>query len=46
MAPDRPGHGLELSEYARRELRRPDVLDRSELGAPPLSKPAAVSMAG
>jgi L-alanine-DL-glutamate epimerase-like enolase superfamily enzyme len=46
MAPDRPGHGLELSEYARSELRRPDVLDRSELGAPPLAKPARISTAG
>lgn len=46
IAPDRPGHGLELSEYARRELHRPDVLAASELGAPPISKPAPVSTAG
>lgn len=34
-APDRPGHGLVLSETARRDWARPEVLARSELGAPP-----------
>ena len=36
-APDRPGHGLVLSEAARREWARPDVLPRDELGAPPVN---------
>jgi len=36
-APDRPGHGLVLSEDARREWARPDVLRREELGAPPFN---------
>ncbi|WP_240648366.1 mandelate racemase/muconate lactonizing enzyme family protein [Pararobbsia silviterrae] len=39
IAPEQPGHGLVLSEYARRELRRPDVFDASELGPPPLGLP-------
>ncbi|MBZ9937256.1 mandelate racemase/muconate lactonizing enzyme family protein [Mesorhizobium sp. BR1-1-16] len=34
-APDRPGHGLVLSEAARREWARPNVLPRAELGAAP-----------
>ena len=34
-APDRPGHGLVLSETARREWARPKLLDRSELGEAP-----------
>jgi L-alanine-DL-glutamate epimerase-like enolase superfamily enzyme len=34
-APDRPGHGLVLSETARRDWARPDVLDRPHLGAAP-----------
>lgn len=34
-APDRPGHGLVLSETARREWARPEVLRRDELGAAP-----------
>jgi L-alanine-DL-glutamate epimerase-like enolase superfamily enzyme len=33
-APDRPGHGLVLSEDARREWARPNVLPREELGPP------------
>jgi len=40
-APDRPGHGLVLSEIARRDWARPKILARDELGAPPLSPPAA-----
>jgi len=36
-APDRPGHGLVLSESARREWARPDVLSRDQLGAPPVN---------
>jgi len=35
-APDRPGHGLVLSEVARRDWARPHVLPREELGAPPV----------
>ncbi len=34
-APDRPGHGLTLSETARREWSRPDLLPRSGLGPAP-----------
>lgn len=34
-APDRPGHGLVLSEIARREWARPEILSREELGEPP-----------
>ena len=36
-APDRPGHGLVLSETARREWARPRVLPRSELGEAPFN---------
>ena len=36
-APDRPGHGLVLSEKARREWSRPNVLVRDQLGAPPFN---------
>jgi L-alanine-DL-glutamate epimerase-like enolase superfamily enzyme len=36
-APDRPGHGLVLSEEARREWARPTVLPREDLGAPPFN---------
>ena len=44
-APERPGHGLVLSEIARREWARPEVLSRDRLGAAPFnprtaSKPA------
>ena len=35
-APDRPGHGLVLSETARREWARPEILSHDELGEPPL----------
>jgi L-alanine-DL-glutamate epimerase-like enolase superfamily enzyme len=34
-APDRPGHGLDLSETARRDWSRPKVLSHNELGEPP-----------
>jgi L-alanine-DL-glutamate epimerase-like enolase superfamily enzyme len=34
-APDRPGHGLVLSEQAREEWSRPTILARAELGAAP-----------
>ena len=34
-APDRPGHGLVLSEAARRDWARPKLLDRADLGAAP-----------
>lgn len=36
-APERPGHGLVLSEAARREWTRPKVLHRDRLGDPPLN---------
>lgn len=36
-APNRPGHGLVLSESARREWSRPKLLPRSELGAAPFN---------
>jgi L-alanine-DL-glutamate epimerase-like enolase superfamily enzyme len=34
-APDRPGHGLVLSETARRDWARPTLLDPAELGPAP-----------
>lgn len=37
IAPDRPGHGLVLSESARRQWARPHVLQRSEIGAAPVN---------
>jgi L-alanine-DL-glutamate epimerase-like enolase superfamily enzyme len=36
-APDRPGHGLVLSDAARRDWARPEVLARDELGPPPFN---------
>ncbi len=36
-APDRPGHGLTLSEAARRDWARPTQLTRDQLGPPPLN---------
>jgi L-alanine-DL-glutamate epimerase-like enolase superfamily enzyme len=36
-APDRPGHGLVLSDAARRDWSRPEILQREELGDPPLN---------
>jgi L-alanine-DL-glutamate epimerase-like enolase superfamily enzyme len=36
-APDRPGHGLVLSETARRDWSRPRLLPRAELGAAPFN---------
>ena len=38
-APDRPGHGLKISDMARREFRTPasgDVVPRSHVPAPPV----------
>jgi L-alanine-DL-glutamate epimerase-like enolase superfamily enzyme len=35
--PDRPGHGLVLSETARREWSRPNVLPSGQLGAAPFN---------
>jgi len=37
VAPDRPGHGLVLSESARQQWSRPEILTRDELGDPPLN---------
>lgn len=42
-APDRPGHGLVLSETARREWSRPKLLPRSELGEAPFNPRVAVT---
>ncbi len=36
-APDRPGHGLVLSEAARQQWHRPNLLPRSELGDAPFN---------
>lgn len=36
-APERPGHGLVLSETARREHARPRLLGREDLGAAPFN---------
>ncbi len=36
-APNRPGHGLVLSETARREWRRPEILTRDALGEAPFN---------
>lgn len=36
-APERPGHGLVLSEAARREWARPEVLPRDRLGEAPVN---------
>jgi L-alanine-DL-glutamate epimerase-like enolase superfamily enzyme len=36
-APDRPGHGLVLSDTARRDWSRPEILPRDKLGAPPFN---------
>ncbi len=36
-APDRPGHGLVLSETARRDWARPNLLPRSALGPAPFN---------
>jgi L-alanine-DL-glutamate epimerase-like enolase superfamily enzyme len=40
-APDRPGHGLVLSESARKQWARPEILPRDKLGDPPSSSRAA-----
>lgn len=39
IAPDRPGHGLALSEEARRAHATPDILSREQLPPAPLSSP-------
>jgi L-alanine-DL-glutamate epimerase-like enolase superfamily enzyme len=36
-APDRPGHGLVLSETARREWARPELMPREDVGPPPFN---------
>jgi L-alanine-DL-glutamate epimerase-like enolase superfamily enzyme len=36
-APSRPGHGLVLSDAARRDWARPDVLPRDQLGPAPVN---------
>jgi L-alanine-DL-glutamate epimerase-like enolase superfamily enzyme len=37
-APERPGHGLVLSESARRDWSRPAVVPRDQLGPPPVQQ--------
>jgi L-alanine-DL-glutamate epimerase-like enolase superfamily enzyme len=37
-APDRPGHGLVLSENARSRWARPEVVPRDQLGSPPVNR--------
>ncbi len=37
-APDRPGHGLVLSESARQQWSRPDVLSNDQLGSAPTNR--------
>ena len=41
FAPDVPGHGLALSERARRELAAPDVLTEDEL---PPARPGPITL--
>ncbi len=41
--PDRPGHGLVLSQTARREWSRPDVLPGDQLGTAPFNQRVAKS---
>ena len=36
-APNRPGHGLVLSETARKQWARPNLLPRAELGDAPFN---------
>jgi len=46
-APERPGHGLVLSESARRHWARPEVLARDKLGAAPANsslRPPAIAL--
>jgi L-alanine-DL-glutamate epimerase-like enolase superfamily enzyme len=40
-APNRPGHGLVLSESARRQWARPEILTPDKLGDPPVRPRAA-----
>ena len=40
-APDRPGHGLVLSDPARRQWARPEILTPDQLGDPPVRPRAA-----
>jgi L-alanine-DL-glutamate epimerase-like enolase superfamily enzyme len=44
-APDRPGHGLTLSETARRDHATPNVLEFSELPPHPASSPIRLATA-
>jgi L-alanine-DL-glutamate epimerase-like enolase superfamily enzyme len=45
FAPEQPGHGLALSETARREWRRPEVLSEANLGDAPLNPRAPLGTA-
>jgi L-alanine-DL-glutamate epimerase-like enolase superfamily enzyme len=42
--PDRPGHGLSLSETARRDWHRPNLVAPGELGDPPKNPRVAPSI--
>ncbi len=44
-APDRPGHGLVLSETARRDWARPEILPRDRLELPGMDRQAAPPVA-
>ena len=45
FAPERPGHGLVLSETARREWGRPEILSEADLGGAPPNLRAPLGMA-
>jgi hypothetical protein len=44
-APGRPGHGLVLSESARRQWASPEILSRDQLGDAPLRSSVPASAA-
>jgi len=46
FAPDRSGHGLVLSESARCEWARPNVMSRDQLGAPPVNQRVFLELKG
>ncbi len=46
IAPERIGHGLVLSETARRDWRRPDVISQADLGDAPRSPRLPQGLAG
>jgi L-alanine-DL-glutamate epimerase-like enolase superfamily enzyme len=46
VAPERAGHGLVLSDAARRESRQPEILSEADLGAAPRNQRAPKGPAG